>query len=221
MTTKLLIFDWDGTLMDSQARIVHSMQEAFRALGRSAPAEAAIRAIIGLSLDTAIERLDQKLAPRERRRLAAEYREKFNVAPVKSSLFPGTTAVLDSCLESGFELAIATGKSHDGLHRALDETGLSTYFGSVRTADRCESKPSPAMIEELLWETNIEAGSAVMIGDTSFDLQMATSAGVRGIAACYGSHERPQLAEHEPIFFLECIDELPDKLALLSQPNQT
>ena len=216
MSVDLLIFDWDGTLMDSQAKIVSAMGAAFNSLGFVAPDELDIRNIIGLSLDEAILRLDSTLPREDRLRLAEAYRQGFNETTITASLFPNTIATLDRCLAQGFELAIATGKSHAGLQSALEETELLNYFKSVRTADRCESKPSPAMIEELLWENDVVPDRALMIGDTSFDLQMARNAGVRAIAACYGAHSRAELAEHEPLFFIERIDELPDKLGKIA-----
>ena len=219
MSIELLIFDWDGTLMDSQAKIVSSMRTAFVALGWAAPSESDIREIIGLGLDEAICRLDAAISDNDRLRIADAYRESFSATSITQALFPGTKRVLDQCLAAGFALAIATGKSHAGLQSALEETNLGAYFNSTRTADRCESKPSPAMIEELLWENDVSAEKALVIGDTSFDLQMASNAGVRAIAACYGAHSRQILSAHQPLFYLDRIDELPDKLEGFVQSN--
>ena len=220
MALDLIIFDWDGTLMDSQAKIVHAMQAAFATQGLEPPAQTAVSSIIGLSLEEAVFRLAPHCSLSDRTRLAANYRSSFHDSMVSAELFAGVIATLDFCLGQGFELAIATGKSHAGLMHALEETGVSSYFNCIRTADRCRSKPSPEMVEEILLETGIEPNAALLIGDTSHDLQMAANAGIAAGAACYGAHSRQALAEHQPLFYLDSIDELPANLPALVEDNQ-
>ena len=217
MTRRLIIFDWDGTLMDSQAKIIHAMQQAFAVQGLNLPSNNEVSSIIGLSLEEAVFRLAPDKAPRERIRLVSDYRKSFNDSEMDAALFAGTLDTLDFCKQRGFELAIATGKSHAGLMQALEETGAESYFTCVRTADRCQSKPSPEMIEEILFETSIESNDALLIGDTTHDLQMAANAGVTAGAACYGAHSRQTLAEHRPLFYLDSITELPGKLPVFNE----
>lgn len=194
--------------MDSRAKIISAMQSAFYANGIPEPERHQISTIIGLNLDEAVARLAPDQSSGKRAKLAEEYRRFFNRSTLSSALFAGVQETLKGCQDSGFELAIATGKSHGGLMAALNETNIEDYFSSIRTADRCPSKPAPDMVEEILDELGIQAHEALVIGDTAHDLQMAQNAGVRAVAACYGAHPRDVLAEHKPMFYLDSIAEL-------------
>ena len=213
MKCRLIIFDWDGTLMDSQAQIVNAMQQAFFGAGYEKPSAAAVSAIIGLSLEQAVFRLAPDSDSRVRNHLVSAYRANFNAhGGAPAALFPGVIETLEFCQRNGFELAVATGKSHQGLRQGLEQSATAHYFSTFRTADQCQSKPSPEMLEEILWELDVAPHEALLVGDTTFDLQMATNAGVASAAACYGAHPRHMLAEHGPVFYLDSITELPKKL---------
>lgn len=207
----LLIFDWDGTLMDSAAKIVRCFVAAAADLGVPDPGEAAIRDIIGLGLDEALHQLlpDQDIATR--RRVAERYRDFFlGLDRTESTLFPGVPEGLQQLADQGYLLAIATGKARRGLTRALGETQLAPLFSASRCADEAFSKPHPKMLHDLLDETGVAAERALMVGDTVYDMQMARSARVDGLGVSYGVHERERLLEHAP---RAIVDSFPDVCA--------
>ena len=220
---KLLVFDWDGTLMDSEAGIVSSMQTAFRNLALDVPSDEAVRNIIGLGLKEAIEAIlpdpdNQELVDK----LVLSYRHHYLEADGgKSELFPAVEKTLEQLEQSGYLLAVATGKGRGGLDRVLDETGLRHYFVATRCAGETFSKPHPQMLNELVDFTGVDAAQVLMIGDTEYDLQMANNAGTDSIAVSYGAHEVERLLRHEPIACLDAITELPGCLvSLTSQQMQ-
>lgn len=206
MNFELIVFDWDGTLMDSEARIVTCIQAAFRDLGLPEPVREVARDVIGLGLDEAMERLLPTGDAGLRADVVLQYRRHFlggDQSP--SELFPGARETLDWMTGQGYRLAVATGKSRAGLSKALDETGLHGVFHATRTADETFSKPHPQMLLELMDELGARADETLMIGDTEYDLQMANNAGVRSLAVCYGVHEPGRLLACEP---LACLDSL-------------
>lgn len=214
---ELVICDWDGTLMDSQARIVHAMRLAFEDLGEAPPAAAAVRQIIGLGLHDAVTRLAPALDSRSLDALAARYRQAFlSSAHIPSPLFEAVPAALEALAADGMLLAVATGKSRAGLDRALAESALAHRFVATRTVDECPAKPHPAMIIDILDELGIQPSAAVMVGDTTFDLDMAAAAGVHGAGVCCGSHGRTELAACRPAWLLDDFSALP---AVLRQRN--
>jgi phosphoglycolate phosphatase len=195
----LLIFDWDGTLMDSADKIVSCFSAAAMDIGVPDPGDAAIRNIIGLGLDEALHQLMPDQDMTTRRRVAERYRDYFlGLDRTESTLFPGVPEGLKQLAEQGYLLAIATGKARRGLMRALGETRLAPLFAASRCADEAFSKPHPKMLHDLLDETGVEAARALMVGDTVYDMQMARSAGVDGLGVSYGVHERDRLLEHAP-----------------------
>jgi phosphoglycolate phosphatase len=195
----LLIFDWDGTLMDSAAKIVRCFSAATADLGVSDPGEAAIRNIIGLGLDEALHSLLPSHDAATRRSVAERYRDYFlGLDKTESTLFPGVSEGLRGLSERGYLLAIATGKARRGLTRALGETELAPLFVASRCADEAFSKPHPKMLHDILDQTGVDARRALMIGDTVYDMEMARSAGVDGLGVSYGVHERERLLEHAP-----------------------
>ena len=203
---ELIVFDWDGTLMDSEARIVTCIQAAFRDLGLPEPVREVARDVIGLGLDEAMERLLPTGEAELRAKVVVQYRRHFlggDQSP--SELFPGARETLDWMTEQGYRLAVATGKSRAGLNKALVESGLEGVFHATRTADETFSKPHPQMLLELMDELGARADETLMIGDTEYDLQMANNAGVRSLAVCYGVHEPGRLLACEP---LACLDSL-------------
>lgn len=207
---ELIVFDWDGTLMDSTARIVTAVRTAIATSGLPERTSEQIRGIIGLGLHEAVEVLYPEAAEEARRRLARVYGETFvqTAAHVPAELFPGAVQVLQRLEQSGCLLAIATGKSRAGLQRDLDQTGIGGHFASLRTVDECPSKPDPAMLEELMRECAVEAHGTLVVGDTLFDLEMAANAGVDAVGVGWGAHPPGRLRQANPLHVVCDFDEL-------------
>jgi len=204
----LLIFDWDGTLMDSIARIVNCFGNACTDIGLSRPPEAAMRHVIGLGLTEAVAQLLPDMDDATRARVVARYREHFlHIDQTASPLFEGVRTGLKALADGGYLLAVATGKSRRGLDRVLAETGLGELFVATRCADEAFSKPHPKMLEDLLEHTGLEASRALMVGDTTYDMQMARAVSMDCLAVSYGVHTREQLLAHLP---LACFDTFPE-----------
>lgn len=200
---KLLIFDWDGTLMDSAAAIAASIQAACADLGLRIPTDAQARYIIGLGLQDALEHLLPEVDAETYPRLVDRYRHHFLARDQGTGLFPGAAQAVRKLHAGGHLLAIATGKSRRGLDRALAETGLADVFHRTRCADEGYSKPHPGMLHCLLDELDVRASEALMIGDTTHDMNMARAAGVDGLAVSYGAHCKDDLAQSGPIACVE------------------
>ncbi|MFN3593194.1 MAG: HAD family hydrolase [Thiobacillaceae bacterium] len=196
---ELIIFDWDGTLMDSAGTIVACIQAACRDLGLPVPSREAASHIIGLGLQDALRHLLPELPAQDYPRLVEAYRNHYLSQDAEIPLFAGADALVASLHARGHLLAVATGKARRGLERAFQHTGLGAYFHASRTADETFSKPHPAMIEELLDELAVPAERALMVGDTSHDLLMARNAGVDALAAGYGAHPAESLAQFQPL----------------------
>lgn len=206
---ELLVFDWDGTLMDSAGAIVTSIQESCRDLGLPVPERERAAHVIGLGLKDALAYAVPELPPSDYGRLAERYRHHYLARDPDIELFPGMREMLGVLKAKGHVLAVATGKSRVGLERVLEATQLKQFFDSSRCADETHSKPHPAMLQELMQELLIEPQATLMIGDTVHDLQMAVSAGVPALAVSYGAHPRDSLTVFSP---LACID-TPQELA--------
>jgi phosphoglycolate phosphatase len=210
---RLVIFDWDGTLMDSETQIVNSMFGAITDMQLEKRSAEQCRNIIGLGLPEAIEALFPGQNEDFTEQFVARYRHHWFAETDHSELFPGARETLQLLKEAGFELAIATGKGRTGLNRVLDSTGLGGLFSVTRCADETRSKPHPQMIEEILAVSGVDAAHALMVGDTEYDLHMARQAGVHPIAVSYGVHERERLLQHHPLVCLDTVSELVDWLA--------
>ena len=207
----LIIFDWDGTLMDSEAKIVRCMQAAAVDVGIPDPGTAAIRDIIGLGLKEAMQVLFPEQAPVRRAELVERYRRHFlELNATDMPLFPGVPQGLTQLTQQGYLLAIATGKARRGLNRVLDDTGMSHLFVSSRCADEAFSKPHPKMLEDILDDTGVDAGRALMVGDTVYDMEMARNAKVAGLAVSYGVHARERLLDCGA---LACLNSFPEVCA--------
>ncbi len=204
----LLIFDWDGTLMDSAGAIVAAIQNACRDLGLAVPADKACRSIIGLGLSEALAALLPELPVAEHGRLVDRYRHHYLGQDHAIPLFAGVAQALPELVRSGHLLAVATGKSRKGLERALSHSGLTPCFAATRCADECPSKPHPAMVLEILQTTGVAPERALVIGDTSHDMAMARNAGVAALAVAYGAHEAPELRACAPLAVLGNFAEL-------------
>ena len=194
----LLIFDWDGTLMDSAVVIVDSIQRACEDIGIPAPGDRASRQIIGLGLIEALQALLPDLPADDYPRLVERYRHHYFGRDAQIPLFDGVAAGIGQLHASGFQLAVATGKSHSGLSRALESSGLGAWFAATRCADQAHSKPHPAMVLELIDELGADPARTLVIGDTSHDLLMASNAGVASLGVTYGAHEARDLQPHAP-----------------------
>ena len=195
----LLVFDWDGTLMDSAAAITLSLQSACRDLDYPVPAEEQARYVIGLGLDDAMAHILPGLDPAHYPGVRERYRHHFLLNDPGTTLFPGAGEAIARLHGAGFLLGVATGKSRRGLDRALDATGLRPYFHATRCADEAASKPHPAMLLELMEQLGVTPERTLMIGDTTHDMGMARAAGVARLAAAYGAHARQTLLEYDPV----------------------
>lgn len=203
---QLIVFDWDGTLIDSEARIVNCMRAAIQDLQLPERSHDAMRNVIGLGLQEALATLYPEGNQSIYQELVERYRHHFLVQnDTPSELFAGVEALLDGLSARGHYLAIATGKGRVGLEKALDETGLRDYFDYTRCADETRSKPHPQMLEEIMDRLGVEPHETLMIGDTEYDMQMANNAGTAALAVSYGVHEKQRLLACNP---LECVDDV-------------
>jgi phosphoglycolate phosphatase len=204
----LLIFDWDGTLMDSAGVIVDSIQRACEDIGLEAPGDRASRQIIGLGLTQALQTLLPDLPADDYPRLVERYRHHYLGRDDQIPLFAGVDSGIRELHASGFQLAVATGKSRLGLERALESSGLGAWFVATRCADQTHSKPHPAMVLELIAELDADPDRTLVIGDTSHDLLMAANAGVASLGVTYGAHEAGDLHPHAPLALMDSFDEV-------------
>lgn len=195
--TKLAVFDCDGTLVDSQADVLWSMARAFELARLPLPDPAAVRRLVGLSLPVAIRELAPEAQANQQAEITENYKTTFRKRReeglLQEPLYDGMADLLRALHSDGWSLAVATGKSDRGLTACLEGHGLTDLFVSLQTADRHPSKPHPAMLEAALFEAGAQANEAVMIGDTSFDMQMASAARVRAIGVAWGYHTRGDL----------------------------
>lgn len=196
---ELLVFDGDGTLLDSAAAIVAAIKAACRDLGLPTPDDERARHVIGLGLHDALRHVSPALPEERYPQMVARYRHHYLSHDHELQLFAGVAELIGELAEAGYLLAVATGKSRLGLDRSLRMSGLGRYFHASRCADECFSKPHPQMLEELLAELSIDAGRALMIGDTTHDLQMARNAGVASLAVAYGAHPAVALDALQPL----------------------
>lgn len=207
---RLLVFDWDGTLADSEQRIVAAALATIDVLGLPGRSHEQIRGIIGLAMSEAFQTLFPEVPVGQEGRFIACYREYYlrnTGTPVP--LFPGVRSVLHGFAEQRYLLAVATGKGRRGLDRDMANHGLDTLFVTTRCADDAPSKPHPQMLEEIMEEVDVPSSETLMIGDTAFDMEMARSAGVASVAVTTGVHDRQRLLEFDPLALLDSIAELP------------
>lgn len=208
MKYDLIVFDWDGTILDSAGAIVKAIQASCRDLDLPVPSDAQASHVIGLGLVDAMRHAVPDLPAERVPEMVERYRFHYLSGDHELVLFSGMPQLLNDLQVAGHILAIATGKSRHGLSRALDHSGLGPLFRSSRCADECHSKPHPQMLEELMSEFGVTPELTLMIGDTSHDLLMATNAGVDGLAVTYGAHTHDHLLEHKPLACLHTVQEL-------------
>ncbi|MBL8540437.1 MAG: HAD-IA family hydrolase [Betaproteobacteria bacterium] len=203
---ELLVFDWDGTLMDSAAAIVAAIQAASRDLDLPAPDEQRARHVIGLGLSDAVSYLFPELPASGHEAVASRYRHHYFASDHEIPLFDGITEMMDELAAAGFLLAVATGKGRRGLDRALAVSRLASSFHATRCADEAFSKPHPAMLLEIMSDLGVEPAHTLMVGDTTHDLDMARNARVASLAVTYGAHPHEALSACAP---LACVESVP------------
>lgn len=204
----LIVFDWDGTIVDSTAMIAVCIQKAAADLGLTVPTIEEASHVIGLGLHDALARAVPELTAARIEEFSARYRHHWFACEPDIVLFQGVREMLVELRDRGLPLAVATGKSRRGLDRAFDQTGLGALFAASRCADETDPKPHPTMLLELTEELMVLPDRTVMIGDTTHDLEMANAAGAAGIGVTYGAHPRDQLAAREPIALVGDVGEL-------------
>lgn len=204
----LIVFDWDGTLYDSTALIVRSIQSACADLGLPVPAREAAAYVIGLGLHDALAHVAPTLPPERVPELGLRYRHHYLHSQHELSLFEGVLPMLQTLKARNHWLAVATGKSRAGLNEALSHVELHGVFDGTRTADETLSKPHPRMLLELMREFGADPERTLMIGDTTHDLQLAVNAGAHSVAVSYGAHEPAAFGEFPARFVAHSTPEL-------------
>ena len=207
----LFVFDWDGTLLDSTAKIVGCMQETIASLGLEPRHDTAVKEIIGLGMAEAIKQLFPDISDSDLQRFRLIYSDLYRQADRQPCPFyAGVRSTLDALRQSGHALAVATGKSRQGLNRVLGNLAMGDFFDATRCADETRSKPHPQMLEELMTQLGFGSEQAVMVGDTSFDLDMARNARIAGIGVSYGAHTVERLRRSSPVRIIDHFKELLD-----------
>lgn len=211
MSFDIVIFDWDGTLVDSVDHIAGSLEQAAKDLGFPERSREELRHIVGLGMREALENLYPGIAEDEILRLREAYAGYFfSQETTPEHLFPGIDAVLRRLKEADRRMAVATGKSRPGLEKGLVSSRLAPYFELTRCANETASKPDPLMLRQILDITGVSARRAVMVGDTIYDMEMARRLGMPAVGVTWGVHSRDQLGEHQPL------DIVSDRQALAS-----
>ncbi|NYT85521.1 HAD-IA family hydrolase [Pollutimonas harenae] len=203
-----VIFDWDGTVMDSTHSIVAAIQGACTDLALPVPSASEASWVIGLSLQSALYHCVPTLTEERMDEFLDRYRFHFLSRDPHIKLFDGIAGLLLELRASRVSLGVATGKSRVGLDRVLDAMQLRSHFDATRCADESFSKPHPAMLLELMEELGLEPDRVLMVGDTSHDIQMATAAGVDSMAVTYGAHEPSVLLAAEPTVVVGSVPEM-------------
>ena len=207
--TRLVVFDWDGTLMDSTGQIIAAASGAIAQLGLPLRSPEAIQDIIGLGLRESWQRLFPELEPDGFKSFAEAYRDHFFAPALQTArLFERAEEVLAELARRGYTLGVATGKSRRGLDRELAATGLGRFMAGSRTADETRSKPHPDMLLELMAALQARPDATLMVGDTEWDLEMARRAGVPAVAVSYGAHAPERLRALGPLACIDALDAL-------------
>jgi len=209
----LIVFDWDGTLFDSTALIARCIQAACADVGEPVPSVQDASYVIGMGLTEALQHAAPGLPAEKYPELGARYRHHYASRQNELSLFDGVLPMLQGLRERQHLLGIATGKTRRGLDDVLHSVQLRGLFDATRTADETRSKPHPQMLQELLAELGVDAHRALMIGDTTHDLQLAANAGVASVGVSYGAHEPATFADLGPRHIAHSVEELTAWLA--------
>ena len=195
----LIIFDWDGTLANSTQLIVDAICKGSMEVGLPEPTQAAASGIIGLGFREAVYDLFGRIPDTQLAELTGRYTYYYGLGEDHIPLFDGVPETIAHLTDKGVPLAVATGKGRRGLNKALANSGIAHHFVATRCVDECHSKPHPQMILELMEEAGTKPDRTLMIGDTSFDLQMAQNANVARLGVTFGAHPLDRLQPHEPI----------------------
>jgi phosphoglycolate phosphatase len=204
---RLLVFDWDGTIIDSASTIAECIRDAAADLGLEVPTKEQASHVIGLGLHDALRHAVPSLPAERTAEFVERYRQHFRAREHEMDLFAGMRELIAALCEQRV-LGIATGKSRRGLERALEASGLKPFFRASRCADETQPKPHPAMLLELMDELAVKPEGALMIGDTSHDLEMARAAGVDALAVTYGAHAEEGLRSCQPRACVASVPEL-------------
>ena len=206
---KLVIFDWDGTLMDSVDRIVSSMQSAAKTVGLVIPSNDEVKQIIGLSLNVGLDKLFSAITPAQVEAMLVQYKYQYLEGDnTPTPLFDNAMTLLSTLKKNSKLLAVATGKGREGLNRVLKISDTHHLFNTTRCAGEMPSKPHPEMLHSILAELEVAPHEAVMIGDTSHDLAMAQNAGIDSIGVTFGVHNKQILQQYAPKAIVDSISEL-------------
>lgn len=209
-TPSLFVFDWDGTLADSTSRIVEACGAVFREQGWPAPEPARVRSLIGLSLERTFDELMPEASTRDLNRAARRYRELWVLGSSQpSALFEGVMQCLTCLGNRGAMLAVATGKGRAGLDCDLREHGIDRLIAASRCAGEAASKPAPDMLLEIMDELGVPAADVLMVGDTTYDMEMAMAAGVARLGVRSGVHGEASLRKYTPLDVIGSVSELP------------
>lgn len=211
---ELIVFDWDGTLMDSHQRILDCLKAAADDCDAEQLSDDTFSNVIGLGLKEATQSLYPDFSAHEVNTYSDRYRYHYLVEnSTHSPLFKGARDVLQTLKDNGYWMAVATGKGRQGLDLVLDESDLRSFFLSTRCASETFSKPHPRMLEEIMHELAIEPEQTLMIGDTEYDMELAQNAGTHSLAVSYGVHSLDRLLKHNPLGHINQIHELPEWLS--------
>lgn len=203
-----VIFDWDGTVMDSTALIASCIQDACRDEGLAVPSSHDARWVIGLGIAASMARVAPGITQQQQLSLAERYRRHFLSREHEAPLFDGIRETLDDLRGRGRMLAVATGKARRGLERALDSSGLRSHFDFSRCADEGHPKPHPDMVLWLLEQAGANPARTLMIGDTTHDLELAANAGIDAVGVCYGAHGADTLRERAARHYADSVEDL-------------
>lgn len=205
----LVVFDWDGTLIDSMQKIVSCVQKAAKIVDLPVLDALAIKNIIGLGLPEAVLTLYPDADLSLRQALCKTYSQVYvEQDKTPCALYPGVEQGLLRLLNAGHYIAVATGKSRQGLNRVLESLAWQDKFHATRCADETASKPHPLMLHELMAELNMDKSEVIMVGDTEYDLAMAKNAGVRSVGVSYGAHSPQRLFLHQPLAVIDAFEQL-------------
>jgi len=205
---RAVVFDWDGTVMDSTHSIVSAIQGACADLGLPIPDASRASWVIGLSLEAALYHAVPTLTAGQMSAFLGRYRKHFLARDTEMTLFPGIRGFFDELRARGVRLAVATGKSRAGLDRVLKAAGLQALFECTRCADESMGKPDPAMLHEIMAALDLPADQLIMVGDTAHDIRMAANAGVDSVAVAYGAHDKQTLLLAEPTVMVADVAEM-------------
>ncbi len=208
----LIVWDWDGTLADSTGMIARALVQAAEHVGLPKLALEKARTVIGLGLREAIHALYGDISGEKAQALAMQYRVNYFAGEQDVPLFDGAEKLIAELGRRGYKQAVATGKGRRGLNMALERIAVANYFQATRTVDECFSKPHPQMLDELMDLLVATPERTLMIGDSSYDLQMAENAGVTSLAVTYGAHDSKALLAHHPKGIFNTFNDLSDWL---------